>query len=62
MATWDPTGDWMERGARALDNPRTTSGEESLSRLNQIWTALEETGFLSDEFTSLQDRVFKKRE
>ncbi|ESQ50960.1 hypothetical protein EUTSA_v10023135mg, partial [Eutrema salsugineum] len=33
MALYDPRGDWMGRGARALDNPRTAMGEESLDRL-----------------------------
>lgn len=28
MAILDPEGDWLGRGARALDNPRTTTGEE----------------------------------
>lgn len=29
MLGLDPTGDWMGRGARALDNnPRTATGEE----------------------------------
>lgn len=61
MAQWDPTGDWMARGARALDNARTTSGEESLERLFQIWNDLQETGPLSDAFSKLQDKVRKRR-
>lgn len=27
MGQWDPAGDWMGSGARALDNMRTASGE-----------------------------------
>lgn len=61
MEKWDPTGDWMGRGARALDNPRTASGEESLKRLFDIWEDLRETGPLSDVFSALQKKVFKKR-
>lgn len=61
MAQWDPTGDWMGRGARALDNPRTESGEESLERLYEIWEDLDDTGVLSDSFSKLTERVLKKR-
>jgi hypothetical protein len=61
MAQWDPTGDWMGRGARALDNPRTASGEESLERLSNIWENLEKDGPLSDEFSKLHDKVLKKK-
>ncbi|MBA0873937.1 hypothetical protein Goshw_009501 [Gossypium schwendimanii] len=33
MADLDPTGDWMERGARALENLHTATGEGSLEKL-----------------------------
>ncbi|MBA0632467.1 hypothetical protein Godav_001197 [Gossypium davidsonii] len=33
MADLDPMGDWMGRGARALENPHTATGEESLEKL-----------------------------
>jgi len=36
MAGLHPSGDWMGRGARALDNPRTATGEEDLARLHQM--------------------------
>jgi len=38
MATLDsePEGDWLGRGARALDNPRTATGEESLDKLYRL--------------------------
>ncbi|KAF1899416.1 hypothetical protein Lal_00019544 [Lupinus albus] len=38
MATLDsePEGDWLGRGARALDNPRTATGEESLDKLYKL--------------------------
>jgi hypothetical protein len=61
MAQWDPTGDWMGRGARALDNMRTDSGEEFLVRLCEIRKDLEEIGPLADIFSTLQEKVFKKR-
>ena len=38
MAGLHPSGDWMGRGARALDNPRTATGEEHLARLHQCLT------------------------
>lgn len=59
MAFYDPTGDWMGRGAWALDNPRTSSGEESLERLYDILDDLKETGINSDEFFRLKMRVFR---
>ncbi len=61
MAQWDPTGDWMGRGARALDNPRTASGEESLKRLAKMAKELEDTGPLSDVFWELKERAFLRR-
>lgn len=61
MAEWDPTGDWMGRGARALDNPRTASGEESLERLYYIWNIIKKNGPFSDEFLLLQKKVFLKK-
>lgn len=36
----DPRGDWPGRGARALDNPRTATGEESLETLYKLRDAL----------------------
>ncbi|KAL0294417.1 UNVERIFIED_CONTAM: putative mitochondrial protein [Sesamum angustifolium] len=36
MATLDPDGDWERRGARALDNPHTSTGEPSLDNLYNI--------------------------
>lgn len=61
MDQWDPTGDWMGCGARALDNPRTASGEEPLGRLYNILTEIENIGPLSDVFSDLQRKVKKKK-
>jgi hypothetical protein len=36
MAGLDPEGDWLRRGARALDNPRTRTGEDSLENLLRL--------------------------
>ncbi|KAH0676533.1 hypothetical protein KY285_024334 [Solanum tuberosum] len=36
MAVLDPTGDWLGRGARALENPRTATGEHSLDKLHTL--------------------------
>lgn len=36
MTALDPEGDWPGRGARALDNRRTLTGEDSLENLMQL--------------------------
>lgn len=36
MAPLDPDGDWDRQGARALDNPRRATGEESLDKLVKV--------------------------
>lgn len=56
MAGLHPSGDWMVRGARALDNPRTATGEESLSKLLRMREDLQ-TGLQSATFRQLADRV-----
>ncbi|CAN8222140.1 unnamed protein product [Cochlearia groenlandica] len=61
MALYDPTGDWMARGARALDNPRTASGEHSLEQLYRLLSALNERGKGAPEFWELKNRVFLKK-
>jgi hypothetical protein len=57
MAVLDPTGDWMGQGARALDNPRTATGEPSLEQLYAILTALNEGGVQSKTFADLKSRI-----
>nr|POF05214.1 putative mitochondrial protein [Quercus suber] len=37
MIALDPEEDWMGQGARALDNPRTATGEESLESFIPYW-------------------------
>lgn len=44
MVVLDPYGDWMGRGARALDNPHTSTGGPSLERLYAILNDLREGG------------------
>ncbi|KAG2269801.1 hypothetical protein Bca52824_064356 [Brassica carinata] len=61
MAGLDPTGDWMGRGARALDNPRTATGEHSLEQLYRLLSALNERGKEAPEFKELKNRVFLKK-
>ncbi|KAI4377097.1 hypothetical protein MLD38_014783 [Melastoma candidum] len=61
MAELDPTGDWMERGARALANPRTATGEESLEKLYEKWEDLDRAGLDSKVFTELQGKRFERR-
>lgn len=52
MAVLDPTGDWLGRGARALDNPRTATGEESLDKLYAQLEDLKRGGVQSQTFSS----------
>lgn len=61
MTGLDPTGDWMGRGARALDNPRTATGEPSLERLYALRDNLNEGGVQSETFADLKNRMISKR-
>lgn len=58
MAGLDPTGDWMGRGARALENPRTATGEESLGKLYQKLEDLSRGGIRSETFWELKGKIF----
>lgn len=60
MAELDPTGDWERRGARALDNPRTATGEESLERLLSLFSDLDQRGRGSEAFIKLRGKVFRR--
>lgn len=60
MALLDPQGDWMGRGARALDNPRTATGEESLERLLSLRDELNSQGSLDQAFAHLKGKVLRK--
>lgn len=61
MAVLDPTGDWLGRGARALDNLRTATGEESLERLYSFLEDLNRAGVQSPTFLLNEARsVFRK--
>lgn len=60
MTPLDPEGDWMGRGARALDNPRTATGEESLERLYHLLDDLKQGGVESQAFSHLKGRVFRR--
>ncbi|KAJ8746848.1 hypothetical protein K2173_012899 (mitochondrion) [Erythroxylum novogranatense] len=61
MAGLDSTGDWMGRGARALDNPHTDTGEESLEKLYDLLDNLKEGGGRSRAFRALKGRIFLKQ-
>jgi len=61
MTPLDPEGDWLGRGARAFDNPRTSTGEESLERLYRLLDDLNQGGVESSAFRSLRGRVFRRR-
>lgn len=60
MSILDPDGDWEGRGARALDNPRTLTGEESLEKLFRLQDDLERGGVQSSAFRSLKAKVFRR--
>ena len=57
MSRLDPEGPWLERGARALDHPRTSTGEESLERLFAILDELREDGRQSGAFARLTTKL-----
>nr|YP_009711321.1 hypothetical protein [Eriobotrya japonica]QGI24987.1 hypothetical protein [Eriobotrya japonica] len=60
MAGLDPEGDWLGRGARALDNPRTATGEPSLERLYALKQDLNRGGVQSEAFFLLKNKVLSK--
>jgi len=55
MAGLHPSGDWLGRGARALDNPR---GKESLGELLQMRRDLRARNLKSETFGLLKEKVF----
>ena len=61
MAVLDPTGDWLGRGARALDNPRTATGEESLEKLYAQLEDIKRGRVQSQTFSSLKSKVSTRR-
>lgn len=61
MALLDPQGDWMGRGARALENPRTATGDESLEKLSSLWEDLRGGGVQSASYSQLKGKVFLRR-
>ena len=61
MAPLDPEGDWEQRGARALDNPRTATGEELLERLYTLLEDLNRGGVHSQAYQSLIKKSVQKR-
>lgn len=54
MSVLDPEGDWFGRGARALDNPRTLTGEESLEKLLTVREDFETNRDKSEAFSQFQ--------
>ncbi|XP_061368167.1 uncharacterized protein LOC133311166 [Gastrolobium bilobum] len=58
MIPLDPEGDWLRRGARALENPRTLTGEESLEKLQILCDKLRQR----DSETIFRDNVFRRRD
>lgn len=58
MAGLHPSGDWLGRGARALDNPHTATGESSLEKLHSFFQDLHQGGRRSETFGLLKGKVF----
>lgn len=56
-----PTGDWLGRGAWALENPRTATGEHSLEKLHTLLSDLESRGVNSESFSQLKGKVPLRR-
>ncbi|KAK8681202.1 hypothetical protein V6N13_053609 [Hibiscus sabdariffa] len=54
-------GYWMGRGARALENPHTATGEESLEKLYALLDDLRGGGVRSQAFLSLQSKVSRNQ-
>nr|GEW58883.1 ribonuclease H-like domain-containing protein [Tanacetum cinerariifolium] len=52
--------DWERRGARALNNPRTATGEEFLERLLSLFSDLDQDGRGSKAFVKLRSKVFRR--
>ena len=52
----------MGRGARALDNPRSATGEPSLERLYALLNNLNGGGVQSEAFADLKGRMIRSRE
>lgn len=61
MSALDPTGDWMGCGARALDHPRTRTGESSLEQLYTLLDDLQRGGVESGAFSDLKGRMITQR-
>ncbi|KAF3436660.1 hypothetical protein FNV43_RR19407 [Rhamnella rubrinervis] len=62
MANLDPTtGDWQGRGAQALANSHTTTGEEPLKRLYAFKDDLLRSGVRSSTYSRLKGRIKRKR-
>ncbi|XP_071732334.1 uncharacterized protein [Rutidosis leptorrhynchoides] len=57
-----PTGDWMRKGARALDSPNSATGESSLRRLYSLLEDLDQYGRTSRTFFSLSEKVALRKE
>ncbi|KAL8520237.1 hypothetical protein ACS0TY_010958 [Phlomoides rotata] len=62
MAPLDPEGDWDRRRACALDNPHTSTGEESLEKLYRLQDDLHRNGIQSESFSLLKSKVFSRSE
>lgn len=57
MAVLNPSGDWAGRGARALEKPRTVTGEDSLENLLRTLEGLRTQRRRSPDFLRLFEKV-----
>jgi hypothetical protein len=62
MEVLNPTGDWLGRGARALDSPNSATGESSLKKLYSFLDDLNQNGKTSRTFFSLSEKVALRKE
>ncbi|XP_077231005.1 putative mitochondrial protein AtMg01010 [Tasmannia lanceolata] len=58
MPALDPGHPWMEHGARALENSRTSTGEHSHEQLFHILEQLRRDGVESEAFSALKNKFW----
>lgn len=62
MSVLDPTGDWLEKGARALESSHSISGEMTLDKLYEWLSELQTLGVNSSIYRYLRLKVPLKRQ
>lgn len=62
MSAHHPEGDWLRRGAHALKNNRTPTGDQSFAKLSSLLDDLTSEGVRSRTFYNLKSKVFAKKD